>query len=81
MGEHELILNAKEMRVIEVICAKCGAGVIFDSANDSQQPPSRCPSCEVSDPEMFSWLSGYRKWYQAIANSQKQFRFRVPINE
>jgi hypothetical protein len=81
VGEHELIFDAKEMRVIEVVCPKCGGGVVFDAANESQSPPSRCPSCESggNDPEMSSWLGGYRKWYQAIVGSQKKFRFRVPI--
>jgi len=80
MGEHELILNAKEMRVVEVICPSCGAGVVFDAGNDQQNAPSRCPGCAKDDTEMYSWLTGYRKWYQAIVSSQKQFRFRVPIN-
>jgi len=80
MGEHELILNAKEMRIVEVICPICKAGVIFDAGDDKMRAPSRCPSCATDDPEMYTWLGGYRKWYQAIAASQKQFRFRVPIS-
>ena len=80
MGEHELILDATEMRVIEIICPTCGGGVVFDSANESQKPPSHCPSCDKGiDQEMFSWLAGYRNWYQAISKSQKKFRFRVPL--
>lgn len=79
MGERELILNAKEMAVVEVICSKCGGGVIFDAANESQNPPTRCPSCDTVDLEMSSWLLGYRMWYQAIVKSQKKFRFRVPL--
>ena len=83
MGERELILDAKEMRIVEISCPKCGAGIVFDAAKNDQNPPSRCPSCEsgATDPEMFTWLTGYRKWYQSIAASQKKFRFRIPINE
>lgn len=80
MGEKELIFDAKEMRAVEVTCPKCGAGIVFDSANDKQPPPARCPSCHHEDMEMFSWLTGYRKWYQAVAASEKRFRFRVPDN-
>ena len=81
MGEHELIFNAKEMRIVEVICPICGGGVIFDAADDGQKAPVSLSSCASDDEEMYSWLNGYRKWYQAITHSQKQFRFRVQINE
>ena len=80
MGEREAVFDAIEMRVIEVICPKCGGGVVFDAANETQKAPASCPSCNVgTDQEMFSWLSGYRAWYQAISKSQKKFKFRVRL--
>lgn len=79
MGEHELFFDAKEMRIVEVVCPICGAGVVFDAGNEQQKVPSRCPSCAADDPEMYAWLGQYRKWYQAILPSQKKFRFRVPV--
>jgi len=78
MGEHEFALDAKELGVVEASCAKCGAGVVFDCANELQNPPSRCPSCATDDSEMYQWLMVYRRWYLSINGSKKRFRFRVP---
>jgi hypothetical protein len=78
MGERESIFNAKEMRIIEITCDQCGTGVVFDSANEGGAVPIRCPGCNAEDQQMFSWLLGYRKGYQAITSSQKVFKFRVP---
>lgn len=77
MGDKEFVFDAKEMRIIEVICEHCGTGIVFDCTNEKPHVPHSCPGCGVQDQEMFSWLTGYKKWYTAIAGSKKQFRFRV----
>ena len=77
MGDKEFVFNAKEMRVIEVTCDHCGTGIVFDCANEGTGVPLRCPSCNTEDQQMYSWLLGYRKLYQAITSSKKAFKFRV----
>ena len=77
MGETELIFDAKEMKVIQVTCANCGLGIVFDCTNEKARPPAQCPGCNLIDQEMYSWLTGYQKWYIAIVGSKKAFHFRV----
>lgn len=77
MGDKEFVFDAKEMRKIEVTCEHCGTGIVFDCSDEKIGVPHTCPSCNTQDTQMYSWLGGYRKWYQAIISSKKQFNFRV----
>jgi hypothetical protein len=81
MGEHEIVFNAREMKIVEVTCHKCGVGSVLDCSNEKSGIPRGCPGCGLVDETLFAWLNGYRKWYQAIAGSQYKFSFRVPLRD
>ncbi len=83
MGTKEFRLAASELKTVEVLCVKCGAGVVFNAALDTVVPPRCCPSCgESYEGSVFVWLTGYRKWYQAVSsNQQASVYFRVAAEE
>ena len=79
MGEQETIFNASEMRVLRIGCTKCGTHILFDCAKEQAAIPDHCPTCNQSFGDKAGWIMGYRKWFNAVANSKDlTFQFQVP---
>ena len=78
MGEQEIILDASEMRVLRIGCAKCGTKILFDCGNDAIPIPDHCPACAFVFGEKAGWILGYRRWYNAASQSKDLiFQFQV----
>lgn len=80
MSEKELIFDAGEMRLLRIRCAKCSTRILFDCASEGAGVPTNCPCCGQAFGEGASWVSGYRKMYNAAAkNKEVTFQFQVAI--
>jgi hypothetical protein len=79
MGEHEIVLNAKEMNLIEVTCV-CGVKTTLDCRNTNSNVPRTCAGCNAKyDNALYSWITGYREWHRAVAGSDYKVTFRIPV--
>jgi hypothetical protein len=76
MGENQLILDAKELRFLEITC-QCGVSVTLDCASETIGVPTSCPSCGQLDSAIRYAMGTYKKWYQEMAGKYK-LNFRIP---
>jgi len=88
MGEHELILDANELRHIIFECEACGCRVCVaaDPENTLNERPF-CPGCGASMPEMARLFADYKKLFDRMtavsagggATGKFKVKFRLPL--
>ena len=79
MGKNEIVLQAHELRFLEVQCPNCDVTTTLDCASTGTEVPRSCPSCGGSDSSVLDTVVAYKKCYQAMTGSNYHFKFRIRI--
>jgi hypothetical protein len=77
----ELVLDFKDLRMLDIECHECGMRMTFDVSDERTQVPGACPGCHA-DFDRVSVMGSLRKYvdaYRVICELQQKVTVRISI--
>jgi hypothetical protein len=77
MGERQIIVPFAELDQVQVICKKCGAGVIADAKTAGCRISNGCPGCGESFAFAGRAIAKYREFFADAQSAEGRILFRI----